>query len=59
MKAPTVATIEPSPVHRRQWLLRFTCGHRVSVTSKIKPQARRYSCGDCWVRLHDRREVRA
>lgn len=59
MSAPRVVAIEPSPVHRFQWLLRFTCGHRVSVTSRIKPRADRYTCGDCRVRLHDRREVRA
>lgn len=47
-----IVDVQASPIHRHQWLLTFACGHRVSVTSKTKPHADRYVCGDCWYAQH-------
>jgi hypothetical protein len=54
-----VTCIAPSPIHDHQWLLTFACGHRTSVTSKTKPVAGRYTCGDCWWAEREAREAAA
>lgn len=46
MKRP-VTRVDRSPMNRKRWVLKLSCGHEVWITSTSKPTRKEADCHEC------------